>query len=371
VNDESRAILQADPRTPPAVITFLQTIDKYSELNTFCSRYASIPLDYDSRFRCEYKQTGVQSAPGRLSSAATLWGSGSNLQNQTERSHRWFIADPGFEFSYVDGAQAEARIVAVVGGVRALLDNFAAAGGGLDVHRANAARIFGLPYDQIPKEDWDENGKPTLRYIGKRCVHGLNYRLMPDGLAVSCNIPIYQATQAWHAYHRAFPEIKQWWGKTIARFKRDRMLTTAFGRRLIKLGPWREDNTTEMDAIIAFEPQSTVGDWVASLAYKCHSHPMWPRDARICLNVHDAIIALNRIADGPKVRAIMKFYGEQTIHTAQGDVVIPFEPKKSQPDERGIHRWSNLAKTEDWREWERKILPHIPVPSAKHISRSA
>jgi cbb3-type cytochrome oxidase cytochrome c subunit len=29
------------------------------------------------------------------------------------------------------------------------------------------------------------------------------------------------------------------------------MLTTAFGRRLIKLGPWREDNTTEMDAIIA------------------------------------------------------------------------------------------------------------------------
>ena len=32
--------------------------------------------DEDNRIRCIYNQTGVQEAPGRLSSSQTLWGSG-------------------------------------------------------------------------------------------------------------------------------------------------------------------------------------------------------------------------------------------------------------------------------------------------------
>lgn len=325
----------------------LLVLNKYAEEQKFLSTYARMEVDEDERIRCDYKQTGVQSAPGRLSSASTLWGSGTNLQNQPERAQRMFIADPGYEFTYTDGSQAEARVVAIVGKVAALRENFerALSDSSFDVHRANAARIFKLPYEDIPSYDRDpETGAISLRYLGKRCVHGLNYRMSAERLADVCGIPLSQAMDAYYAYHRAFPEIKQWWSRTLEKVRKERQLFTPKGRRLLLLGVDPYSDNEALDSIIAFEPQSTVGDHVSGIIVNSHADPEWPSTARIVLNIHDALIALNKPEDGAAVRAVMKRHAEKPIPTPYGDIVIPFEFKHSVPDELGIHRWSKLEK---------------------------
>jgi len=313
--------------------------------------------DSDGRIRTEYKQTGVASAPGRLSSAATAWGSGTNLQNQPQRAYPMFIADRGYEFSYFDLSGAEARVVAHLAGIRQWIEDFHRADheDGFDTHRATASQVFNIPYEDVPTFDRHELGKTTddplldgqvtLRFLGKKCKHGLNYRMSAPRLADTCAIPLSQATRAYNAYHTAYPEIRDWWKEIMEEVRATKQLWTPLGRRLIILS--RIDNEEALKSIVAFKPQSTIGDRVASCVYKIQEDPAFPKNhARFVLNIHDALIFINRIGFGPQVRKIMKKYAEEPIIINGTSVVIPAEFKVSMPDEGGVHRWSTLKDVE-------------------------
>jgi hypothetical protein len=134
--------------------------------------------------------------------------------------------------------------------------------------------------------------------------------------------------------------------------RRTGSVTTCCGRRWLLLERF---DPLALDSIIAFEPQSINGDWTSSVIYKCHNDPEWPPTARILINVHDANIALNRIEDGPAVRAIMKKHAEQPIwinsvrNRLHGidkpePLIVPAEMGVSHPDENGVHRWSTIKK---------------------------
>lgn len=358
----NRKRMSSHPKTSEAARKVLTSLDAFAEENKFLSTYAEMTVDPDGRARCEYKQTGVQNAPGRLSSTKVMWDSGANLQNQPDRAKPMFIADlpteelpRGSKFLYADGSQAEARVVARIWNVAALLENFErAAKGGVDVHRANASRIFKKPYEEIPLEDRTPDGKPTLRFIGKRCVHGLNYRMGPDKLAEVCGISLVEAEQAWRSYHLAFPEIRLGWDATLTEVYKTRQLWTPMGRRLIFLGRLPKPGTGEgsedagtLDSIIAFIPQSTIGDAVSRAIYLCHEDPEWDQnEARMALNIHDALIAM--IPDTPeateKYGRIFRRAMEAPIIINGEPLVVPSDLKHSYPDEQGIHRWSNLTK---------------------------
>jgi uracil-DNA glycosylase family 4 len=341
-NKDNRQRMLDNPKTLPEHKELLVLLNDYLTEHKFYSTYATQKADADNRIRCEYKQFGVQSAPGRLSSSKTLWGSGMNLQNQPHRAYPMFIADQGYMLSYFDLRQAEAKVVAYLWGVQGLIENFkrAETEDGFDVHRGNAARIFRCEYNEVPKSDWDENLKPTIRYLGKRCVHGLNYRMQAPKLAEVCNIPLQQAYEAYASYHRAFPEIQQGWAATIKDVREDCMLFTPLGRRLI----WLERLTEEsFDSVIAFKPQSTIGDKVSSVIYQCHDDPEWPDDARMLLNVHDALIAIHRPEAAQAIQKVMKRHAEAPIMIRGEAVSIGTDFKQSAPDEQGIHRWSTLV----------------------------
>lgn len=374
-NEENRQRMKNHHATTPEAKAMLEELDTLKYQEKFLTTYAEMEIDEDSRARCEYKQTGTQSAPGRLSSGKVMWGSGMNLQNQPERAHKMFMADPpnldlelylrgvkGSQqqvFIYNDLSQAEARVVAALWGVQRLIENFQkAAEGAFDVHRLNASTIFNCPYEDIPTydrltfgkttDDPLRDGEPTTRFLGKRCVHGLNYRMSPQKLADVCGIKIDEATRAYNAYHRAFPEIKRGWDELIKRVKRDKAIFTPLGRRLLFLEPIYDD--LQLDSIVAFVPQSTIGDKVSSVIYKCHNDPDWPRfhngqlAARMMLNIHDALISSAPESEKECVIAITKKYSEEPITINGIDVSIPSEFKVSKPDEKGIHRWSTLAK---------------------------
>jgi uracil-DNA glycosylase family 4 len=350
---ENRRRMHDHPRTPDDCKALLKHIDKLVEETKFASTYAEMRIDEDGRARCTYNQTRVAKAPGRLSSSETGWGTGTNLQNQPDRAHEMFVADEGYEFSYFDLSQAEARVVGWRAPIPAWMEQFeqARVDGVFDAHRALAATMFNKPYDEVPKSDYNEDGTHSIRYIAKRCRHGLNYRMMPDRLATTLQISFSQAEYLWHQYHKVNPELQQWWKWTVDKVAKDRTLFNAYGRRWMLLERMSDEAT---ESIVAFYPQSTIGDKVTRIIRQCHSDPEWPvGEARIALNIHDALIALNTIRTGPIVRRIMKKYAEEPIliEGCDGQVrelIIPCDLKVSRPDDHGVHRWSTLEKIKEF-----------------------
>jgi uracil-DNA glycosylase family 4 len=343
------------PRTSPPAKAVLIAQTRLSTDSKFLSTFAEVQPDEDGRVRCEYKQTGTMKAPGRLSSSKTLWGSGMNLQNQPNRARGLFIADRDRVFVYFDLSQAEARFVAWDASIASWKQQFEKARleGGYDAHRALCGEMFNIPYDQTPAEDYDEAGVHTTRYIAKRCRHGLNYRMGPDRLAEVTGLSPTVAMQAYNIYHRITPELRKWWTALENEVREKRCLVNAFGRRMPILG--RIDSDEQLESIVAFRPQSTIGDKVSRVIYQTESDARWPAYAHMLLNIHDALIAICKPDDAKRVGAIMKQYAEEPIIVKGEPMIIPADLKVSVPssydeamklvkDPAGMHRWGLMDK---------------------------
>lgn len=340
---ETRKRWLEDHRINDDTRNMLQKLEEYKTESTFLTRYVDAKIDEDSRMRCEYKQTGVASAPGRLSSAAVMWGSGGNLQNQPERAYEMFLADDDYCFVYFDLAQAEARVVAWLAYIPTWIEQFEKAriDGNYDCHRALASEMYGIPYDDVPIADYDDDGNRTIRYVSKRSRHGLNYRMAAARLALVTGLPYIVAQEAYTIYHRITPELKQWWDAVIQEVRENRVLFSPMGRPLRFFGRLNDE---ALDSIIAFKPQSTIGDKVKQIIYQCHDDPHWPHDAAIRLNVHDALIGLAPKKKAVKCLRIMKRYAEQPLTVNGMPLIIPADCKISVAGEDGKHRWSTLMK---------------------------
>lgn len=320
----------------------LAALDLYAKEQKFVSTYVNMRTSEDGRIRCEYKQYGTTKAPGRLSSSSLIDGTGTNLQNQPPRAHPLFLADEGCGFGYFDLAQAEARVVGRLAGIAKWNEDFERArlDGVYDCHRALAADMWKLPYDEVPKEDYID-GEPTLRYKAKRCRHGLNYRMEAPKLAETAGLTMRDAIIAYHLYHENTPELRTWWDELIREAKSSKQLWSPMGRRWVIMQRIDENS---LESIVAFKPQSTIGDKVCQVWYKSEKDEKWPDGCRIALNVHDALIC-----HGPRDKikdclVIMKKYAEEPIIINGEPLIIPADLKMSEPDEFGIHRWSNLKK---------------------------
>lgn len=305
-------------------------------------------VDDDGVFRAAYSQTGTKRAPGRLSSSMNQWNTASNIQNQPPRARQMYVAPPGYVFVYIDSAQAEARLVGWYAEIEAWINEFEQARlhGGIDCHRALASRIFGVPYDEVPKKDHDENDQPTIRYIGKRARHGLNYRMQPITFAAQTGISLGMAIMVHDAYHRETPELRKWWSATereVYDSKRKLgygVLFNAFGRRLTLL---QELNDQALETIVAFKPQSSLGDLLLKAWRKCHADPRWDTQyGMIRINVHDSLSAIVREDRAKACAAMLVQYAEEPMVINNRKLIIPAEAKISVPDEHGVHRWSNL-----------------------------
>jgi uracil-DNA glycosylase family 4 len=373
-NAENRSNMFAHPATTDVKRKVITAVDKYKEEQKFYSTYADAGVDTDNRMRCTYNQTGVQSAPGRLSSSGMLWGTGMNLQNQPDRAHSMFIADPNYGLGYFDMSQAEARVVGWLANIEKWIEQFerARVDGLYDAHRALASEMFGVPYDEVPSFDRYDTAKghppverignytpptpyvefsPTIRYIAKRCRHGLNYRMGPERLAAVTQLPLKEAMIAYRTYHRITPELQQWWADVEREVRDNGTMFNVLGRRWLLMQRISPD---ALESIVAFKPQSTIGDWVSRVIYKAHDDPKWPSDARMALNVHDALICLAPLAKLELCISIaLKYAGEKMSipYKSKGSImhrglIIPSDAKISQPNERGFHSWGSLAKAE-------------------------
>ncbi|CAM6001454.1 unnamed protein product [Sphagnum balticum] len=352
---ENRKRMRGHAKTSSVAKDMLDKLDEYMKRHKMLSTYFNCGIDPDGRIRCEYSQIGVSSAPGRLSSKAVLWGTGMNFQNQPEEAKVLFEADPGYELTYFDASQIEARIVAWKARIPKWKEQFELARlnpGAYDAHCALAADMWKMDIADVPKfdtypDDWplvEQRGQRTIRYLAKRARHGLNYRMGPDRLATTSGLSIRDAEVVYRLYHRTTPEIMQWWDRVIDEVRRERCLYNAFGRRWALLERFDE---AALESVIAFYPQSTAGDHIARCIYLCHDDPEWPSDARMLLNIHDALVAIHRPEDREIVKRLMKKHGETPIIIDGEELIVPVEFARSVPGPDGVHRWSTLQKIKE------------------------
>ena len=364
-DEANREVIMKDARTPPLVKEMLGALNRFKKEDKFRGTYAESKVSQDGRFRCEYKQYGVARAPGRLSSSALIYGEGGNMQNQPIRARGMFVADPGCVFLYFDLSQAEARVVAYRANIPKWKAQFEQAriDGKYDCHRALASEMFKVPYDQVPTKDHDEKGVPTIRYVAKRCRHALNYRMEKWKLAEVTDLPFHQASRAWAVYHALTPELRYWWQAEEKSFRQNREVYNALGRRLKIIQRLDE---SAFESLIAFYPQSTIGDKVVQVWYSSEQDDRWPDTmyARVAIDVHDNLVAIATPRYAKTCLAIMKKYAEsplmiQDVYKNKPEpLIIPAELKTSYPsswdkekgtfveDPRGQHRWACLKSVE-------------------------
>ena len=364
-DDANRTRMIESPGTSAVAKEMLTALGRFKEENKFLGTYAESKVGSDGRFRCDYKQYGTQSAPGRLSSTKLLDGQGGNMQNQPGRARGMYIADAGMVFVYFDLAQAEARVVGWRARIERWKEQFeqARVDGVYDAHRALASEMFKVPYDQVPKEDWNEDGTPTIRYIAKRCRHGLNYRMEKWKLAEVTGLPYHEAARAFALYHSATPELRVWWDKTVSDFRKTKTMYNALGRRFRVIQ--RMDEDVEK-SLIAFYPQSTIGDKITQVWYQSEEDDEWPDDARVCIDVHDNLVALASPRTAKTALRILKKHAESPILVQDAwdgrpePLIIPADLKMSttrvthtevvrgKKQSRIVvddyHRWSNMEK---------------------------
>lgn len=159
-------------------------------------------------------------ATGRLSS------SDPNLQNIPVRSEEGrrirqaFIAEEGFTVMAADYSQIELRIMAHLSQDTGLLQAFKE---GLDVHKATAAEVFGVPVDQVETHQ---------RRSAKAINFGLIYGMSAFGLAKQLDIDRGAAQGYINLYFERYPGVKQYMDETRELAREQGYIETLFGRRL-------------------------------------------------------------------------------------------------------------------------------------------
>lgn len=265
----------------------LMSILEIRERRDLVERYLNTAYDADGRMRCSFDITGTRG--GRLSSRASIFGSGTNLQNQPEEIRGMYVPDRGKVFVYRDYSQAEARVVAYISRATGLIELFEDPS--RDVHKENASRIFGVPVGQVTEEQ---------RYNAKRGVHAFNYGMEDDQFVRVVNQAFRDtgfrmnhstARKIREGYFLLYPEIKENFWKGVEReLRQSRTLVNAFGRKRIFFGRW--DDKLLRDAY-SYKPQATVGDLCCKALVRCYYEIELGRpelDAQLLLNVHDSLL---------------------------------------------------------------------------------
>jgi len=197
------------------------SILRYRQLTKLKSTYVdALPALVNprtGRIHTSYNQIGA--ATGRLSSDSP------NLQNipvRTEEGReirRGFVAAPGHRFIAADYSQIELRVLAHITRDPALLETFRA---GRDIHAATAARLFGVPQDQVDKNQ---------RRIAKTVVFGIIYGISAFGLAQRLGLERAEAQALIDGVFATFPGIRAYIDTTLEHARQTGYVSTLFGRR--------------------------------------------------------------------------------------------------------------------------------------------
>jgi DNA polymerase I len=253
------------------------------ELAKLLSTYVdSLPQQADVQGRVHTTFNQAIAATGRLSS------SDPNLQNipiRTElgrKIRRAFIASPGMELLSCDYSQIELRVIAALARDEKMLAAFR---NHQDIHTTTAAAIWGIPPDEVTKDQ---------RRAAKAINFGIIYGQGPVGLAQSAGIPFAEAKKFIAAYFDTYKSVKEWLDATRAKAHAMGYVETLFGRRRplpdINSGLPQLRAAAERMAI-NMPVQGTSADIIKLAMIRIQTElPKLSANARLLLQVHDELV---------------------------------------------------------------------------------
>lgn len=259
-------------------------IMEYREVAKLLSTYVeALPAlaDADGRVHTTYNQLGA--ATGRMSSTNP------NLQNipiRTElgrKIRRGFIAPKGRVLLSCDYSQIELRVIAALAKDRKMIEAFEK---GIDIHVATAAAIWGIPLDDVTKDQ---------RRAAKAINFGIIYGQGPVGLAKAAGVPFEEAKRFIEEYFHVYSGVREYLDQTKALAHANGYVETLFGRRrpipdinspLPQLRAAAERMATNMPVqgtATADLPKLAMIDVAKRL-------PALSKGARMLLQVHDELV---------------------------------------------------------------------------------
>ena len=254
----------------------------YRALSKLITTYISALPGYiaaDGKIHTTYNQTVT--ATGRLSS------SNPNLQNLPIRSERGrfireaVIPDDGCLFLSADYSQIELRLMAHFSQDEHLLAAFR---NGQDVHAATAAKIFGLPIEQVTKDQ---------RRKAKTANFGIIYGISAFGLSQQLDCSRTEAKQLIDDYFAAFPRVIEYIESQKELARQKGYAETLFGRKRY-LPDIHSQNATvrsfaERNAVNA-PIQGTAADIIKMAMVSIHRRLKAEKlQAQMTMQVHDEL----------------------------------------------------------------------------------
>ena len=288
----------------PAVEKILEYRKVKKLLSTYVDALPSLVSPADGKVHTTYNQTTTST--GRLSSTNP------NLQNipirdeEGKEIRKAFIPDDGCLFFSADYSQIELRIMAHLSEDKNMIEAFLS---GQDIHAATAAKIFGLPIDQVSRD---------MRRKAKTANFGIIYGISVFGLSEQLHVPRAEAKELIDGYFASYPDVKTYMDKSIEIARQNGYVETIFHRKRF-LPDINSRNAivrgyAERNAINA-PIQGSAADIIKVAMNRIHRRFREENlRSRMIMQVHDEL-NFNVIAD--EVDAVRKIVGEEMQNAAR------------------------------------------------------
>lgn len=198
----------------------IELIERTRELAKLKNTYVdTLPLVADEHDRIHTTFNQDVAATGRLSSTDP------NLQNIPVRSdlgrriREAFIPEKGMVLIGADYSQFELRLAAVLAGDTEMINDF---NGDVDIHTKTAAQVYGIPMDDVTKNQ---------RRDAKVINFGVLYGMSPHGLSVATGMSLDEAKKYIDHYFELRAPIRKYIDETLKQAKTEGYVETYHGRR--------------------------------------------------------------------------------------------------------------------------------------------
>ena len=198
----------------------IEKIEQFREFSKLKSTYVdALPKLADEKNRIHSNFAQDVTTTGRLSS------SNPNLQNIPIRSElgrrirEGFVAKKGNLLVSADYSQFELRLAAVLANDKPLIETFEK---DLDIHAKTASEVFGVPIDEVSKDQ---------RRVAKIINFSVLYGVGAHNLSGTIGVGFYEAKKYIEEYFNAHKPIRELMDNTLKKAQDEGFVETFFGRR--------------------------------------------------------------------------------------------------------------------------------------------
>lgn len=272
------------------------------------------------RIHTSFNQTIA--ATGRLSSTEP------NLQNipiRTERGRKirkaFNVPSEDYILLSADYSQIELRVIAAMSGDETMIEAFK---NNQDIHKLTASKVYGIPFDEVTKEQ---------RSNAKVVNFGIIYGVSAFGLSQQTTLTMAEAKDMIQNYFRTYPKIKEYMDSQIKIGQEKGFVETILGRRryLREINSRNAMHRGIWERIAINAPiQGSAADMIKLAMLDIHRKFKAEKiQSAMTLQVHDELVFEVHKSELEKIKEIVIYSMENAIANLPLPIVAEFGTGKN------------------------------------------